>query len=326
MKRRTLLLGAWSSALIRPASARTSREWPQGPITLIDPFAAGGATDYFSRVLADRLSPILGVPVVVENRAGAGGLIGAAAVAQARPDGQTLGLATVSTLCAGPAVHPSSSTRYDPLKDFAHVTKLVTLPSLLIANPKLPVRQFADLIALAKSKPGGVSIGVPGIGSAGHVLTEYFMKLAGIRLLVVPYKSGATMLTDLIAGQLDLISNNIPELLPHVRSGSARALAVRDTRRLPVLPDVPTYKELGLADVSDPLWFGLVAPAHTPRAVVDGVRAATHRAMVSSVFVDKTLAVSGSLSPTSSEEFAADAARLYERLREVVRAAGIKAA
>ena len=152
------------------------------------------------------------------------------------------------------------------------------------------------------------------------------MKLAGIKLLIVPYKSGATMLTDLIAGQLDLISNNIPELLPHVRAGHAKALAVRDLRRLSVLPQVPTYKELGLAEVSDPLWFGLVAPARTPSPVVDALRAATHRAMVDRAFVDKALAVSASLSPTSSEEFAADAARLLRRLRAVVLEAGIQAA
>jgi tripartite-type tricarboxylate transporter receptor subunit TctC len=179
-------------------------------------------------------------------------------------------------------------------------------------------------LALAKAQPGRISFGVPGVGSAGHVLLEYMMKLADVRFLVVPYKSGGTMLTDLIAGQLDVLSNNIPDVLPHVKSNSVRALAVRDTRRLAMLPDIPTFKELGLPEVSQPLWFGLVAPAGVPAPVLAKIRAATHKAMVDRAFVDKTLAVSASISPTTGPEFQAEAAALLAKLREVVKTAGIK--
>lgn len=322
-RRQFLQAGASGAAAIAlPALAQ--KAWPSQTITLVDPFAAGGSTDYFSRLLADRLGPLLGTQVVVDNKAGAGGLIGATYIAKARADGYTIGMASVSTLCAGPAVQPAASVRYDPLKDFSYITKVATLPSLLVASPKLAVRDFRELLAMAKAKPGRVSCGVPGLGSAGHVLMEYLMKLADVRFLMVPYKSGGTMTTDLISGQLDILSNNIPEVLPHVKAGSVRALAVRDLRRLAALPDVPTYKELGLEEVSHPLWFGLVAPAGVPEPVLARIRAATHKAMVDPVFVDKTLAVSGSISPTSGPEFKADAAALLARLRDVVRTSGIK--
>lgn len=313
---------AGAAAIALPSQAQAA--WPKQTITLVDPFPAGGNTDYFSRLLADRLGPLLGTQVVVENKAGAGGLIGATHVAKAKADGYTLGLASVSTLCAGPAVHPPSSVRYDPQKDFSYISKLVTVPSLLVTNNRMPVANFKELVALAKSKPGKISIGIPGIGSAGHVLTEYLMKLADMRLLLVPYKSGGVMLNDLIAGQLDVLSTNIPELLPHVKSGTIRALAVRDMRRVAALPDIPTYAEMGLAEVSQPLWFGLVAPAGVPEPILAKIRAATHKAMVDRVFLDKTLAVSASVSPSTGQEFRADAAALLARLREVVRTAGIK--
>lgn len=322
--RRHLLQAAAAGAAAIALPSQAQAGWPRQTVTLVDPFPAGGNTDYFSRLLADRLGPLLGTQVVVENKAGAGGLIGATHVAKAKADGYTLGLASVSTLCAGPAVHPPSSVRYDPQKDFSYISKLVTVPSLLVTNNRMPVNNFRELVALAKSRPGKISIGIPGIGSAGHVLTEYLMKLADMRLLLVPYKSGGVMLNDLIAGQLDVLSTNIPELLPHVKSGAIRALAVRDMRRVAALPDIPTYAEMGLAGVSQPLWFGLVAPAGVPEPILAKIRAATHKAMVDRVFLDKTLAVSASVSPSTGPEFRADAGALLARLREVVRTAGIK--
>ncbi|MEO7547179.1 MAG: tripartite tricarboxylate transporter substrate binding protein [Ramlibacter sp.] len=316
----TSALGAAAVAL--PALAQ--KAWPNQPITLVDPFAAGGSTDYFSRLLAERLGPLLGTQVVVDNKAGAGGLIGATYLAKARADGYTIGMASVSTLCAGPAIQPASAQRYDPARDFSYISKLVTLPSLLVSNPKLPVKDFRDLIALAKSRPGRVSCGVPGLGSAGHVLMEYLMKLADVRFLMVPYKSGGTMTTDLISGQLDILSNNIPEVLPHVKAGLVRPLAVRDTRRLAALPDIPTYKEMGLAEVSQPLWFGLIAPAGVPEPLLAKIRQATHKAMVDRSFIDRTLAVSGSISPSSGPEFKTDAMALLATLRDVVKSSGLK--
>ncbi|MBI2772024.1 MAG: tripartite tricarboxylate transporter substrate binding protein [Burkholderiales bacterium] len=313
---------AGAAALALPSLAQ--RAWPNQPITLVDPFPAGGTTDYFSRLLAERMGPLLGTQVLVDNKAGAGGLIGATYVAKAKPDGYTIGMASVSTLCAGPAVQPAAAMRYDPAKDFSYITKVATAPSLMVSSLKLQVRDFKELVALARAQPGRISIGVPGLGSAGHVLTEYLMKLADVKFLLVPYKSGGTMITDLISGQLDTLSTNLPELLPHVKNGTMRPLAVRDTRRLLALPDTPTYEELGLAAVSKPLWFGLVAPAGVPEPMLARIRAAAHKAMVDRSFVDRTLAVSASISPSSGAEFKTDAVALLATLREVVRSAGIK--
>ncbi len=324
INRRQILAASAGGAAALALPALAQRAWPNQPITLVDPFPAGGSTDYFSRLLADRMGALLGTQVVVDNKAGAGGLVGATYVAKARPDGYTIGMASVSTLCAGPAVQPASVLRYDPIKDFSFITKVATLPSLLVSSNKLPVRDFRELIAMAKAKPGRVSCGVPGLGSAGHVLMEYLMKLADIKLLMVPYKSGGVMLTDLISGQLDILSNNIPEVLPHVKNGSVRALAVRDNRRLGALPDIPTYREMGLPEVSNPLWFGLVAPAGVPEPLLAKIRAAAHKTMVESAFVDKTLSVSASISPSNGAEFKADAAALLRTLQEVVKSAGIK--
>jgi tripartite-type tricarboxylate transporter receptor subunit TctC len=308
------------AAAALPAFAQ--ERFPSKPLALVDPFTAGSNTDYFSRLLADRLGPLLGGQVVVENKAGAGGIVGADYVAKAKPDGYTLGMASVSTLCAGPAVH--SGVRYDPVKDFTYITKLVTLPSVLVVNNKFPVRDFRELLEQGKAQPGRISFGMPGVGSAGHVLLEYLMHLANVRFLPVPYKGSGPMLTDLISGQLDVMSDNIPSVLPHIRSGAVRALAVRDMKRLSVLPDVPTYAELGLREVSQPLWFGLVGPAKMPPALVDRIRAAAHKAIAEPSFVEKTLALSASVSPSSSKEFADDAAALLAKLRQVVKVAGIK--
>jgi tripartite-type tricarboxylate transporter receptor subunit TctC len=321
--RRTLIQAASAGVIGMALPAAKAAKWPSQPITIVDITPAGGPTDYFARLLADRLAPILQTPVVVDNKPGAGGVLAATHVHRSKPDGYTLGMAAVSTLCAAPAINPSV-VKYDPIKGFSYISKLVTLPSLLVTNNKLPVRSFADLIALAKAQPGRLTCGVPGVGTAGHVLMEYFMKLAGIKLLIVPYKSGAAMLTDLISGQLDILSNNIPELLPHVRSGSIRAVAVRDNRRLPALPEIPTYKELGLPEVSSPLWFGLVGPAGIPAPVMDQLRSATHKAMVDRSFIDRTLAVSASISPSTGPEFQREAEAMYHRLQQVVRETGIK--
>lgn len=323
--RRTLIQAASAGVIGMALPQARASKWPQQPITIIDLSAAGGSTDYFARLLAERLGPLLGTSVVVDNKPGAGGVVAATAVHRARPDGYTLGIAAVSTLCAAPAVNPAA-VKYDPVNGFTYISKVVTLPSLLVTNNKVPARTFAELIALAKSQPGRLTIGVPGIGTAGHVLTEYFMKLAGIKLLIVPYKTGATMLTDLISGQLDIISNNIPELLPHVKTSAIRALAVRDNRRLAVLPDIPTYKELGLPEVSHPLWFGLVGPAGIPGPIQDQIRTATHKAMVDRTFIDKTLAVSASISPSTGPEFQREAEALFKRMQEVVKESSIKPA
>jgi tripartite-type tricarboxylate transporter receptor subunit TctC len=326
--RRRLLQGAASAAVaaattgLQPlAHGQAPGRYPERPITLVDPFPAGGSTDIFFRVLAQKLGPLLGTTVVVENKAGAGGALGSEFVARAKPDGYTLGIATVSTLATAPAVNPK--VRYDPQKDFAPITNVLTVPSLLVVHPSVPARNLKELLALAKAQPGTVSFATPGVGSAGHVLLEQFQQLAGVKFLHVPYKGGAAIVQDLLGGQLMVASDNLPSLLPHVQAGKLRPIAVRDTRRLDLLPQVPTYAEEGFSAVSEPLWFGLVAPAGTPRDIVLKLNAATHQALATPEFQARLKQNSATANPTTPERFAEQARSLHERFKAVVKEAAI---
>lgn len=300
-----------------PAQAR----YPERAITLIDPFAAGSNTDYFSRPLAEEMSKLLGQPMVVDNRAGGGGSLGADAVAKAKPDGYTLGLASVSTHAANPAVN--KALRYDPVKDFSPITSIVSLPSATVVLGSSPITSMKELLQSAKAQPGTISFASPGVGSAGHVLLEQFSHLAGVKFLHVPYRGSGAILNDLFGGQVAVASDNIPSLLPHIKSGRLRALAVRDLRRLPQLPDVPTFKELGFEAVSQPLWFGLVAPAGTPADVVKKLNEVARQAMATPVFQQKIEAVAGSYTPSSPEQFAAQIQVWLEQFKATVRDARI---
>ena len=323
-QRRTFLSTAFAAAL---APALAPLAWAQGkyparPIALVDAFAAGGSTDIFARILGERMGPLLGGSVVVENRAGAGGALGADYVAKARPDGYTLGLATVSTLVSNPAVNPKLN--YDPQKDFAYITKLLVVPSVLVVHPSLPVKNLRELIALAKAKPETLAFASPGNGSAGHVLLEQFMQVAGVRFVHVPYRGGSNATNDLLGGQVQVSSDNLPSMLPHIQAGRVRALAVRDNKRLELLPDVPTYAEAGYPEVSQPLWFGLVAPAGTPADIVAHLNAVAHKAVASSVFQDRLKSVGATAAMSTPEAFRKEAAELLERYRKVAKAANIQ--
>lgn len=289
------------SAAASTGGAYAQPKFPDHPITLIEPFTPGGSTDYFSRALAEEMGRLLGQPIVVENKAGSGGALAAEFVAKAKPDGYTLGMASVSTHVANPAVN--KALRYDPLKDFAPITSIVSLPSATVVLNSSPFKSLQDLLKAAKAKPGTVSFASPGVGSAGHVLLEQFAHLAGVKFLHVPFRGGSRSLTDLLGGQIDVSSDNIPTLLPHIKSGTLRVLALRDTKRLPQLPDVPTFKELGFEPVSHPLWFGLVAPAGTPPELIKRLNEVAHQAMRTPAFQQKIEAVAGTYAPSTPEQF-----------------------
>lgn len=314
---------AGTGALVHLAFARAQSpgRYPERPIVLVDAFSAGGSTDIFARLLAEKLGPILGTTVIVENRAGSGGAIGSEFVARAKPDGYTLGIATVSTLATNPAV--ASKPRYDPLKDFAHISNLLTVPSVLVVHPSVAARNLKELIELSKAKPDTLGFATPGIGSAGHVLLEHFMRLSGAKFLHVPYRGASNVVNDLLGGQILVASDNLPSMLPHVQSGKVRAIAVRDNKRLSVLPQVPTYAEEGYPDVSEPLWFGLVAPAGTPRDIVMRLNTATHQAVATPAFRAKLESLSAASAVGTPEQFAAQARALLERYRRVARESNI---
>ncbi len=259
---------------VSPAQAQS---WPDKPIKLIIPFAAGGTTDIIGRVLAQQMSTILGQNVVVENRGGAGGNIGAEAVARAPADGYTLLLASGSMLTVNPHMYKKMAVNYS--KDFAPISTLVSGPMIISVNPKLPVNNLNDLIALAKTK--NLNFGSAGIGSQVHLAAENFITAAGINATHIPYKGEAAALSDLIAGQIDFCACNVPASTGFIKGGQIKALAVTSAKRLPALPNIPTVAEASIPGFENVGWFALMAPSNTPKLITDKIYAAAVKAVKS---------------------------------------------
>jgi tripartite-type tricarboxylate transporter receptor subunit TctC len=239
--------------------------WPGRPIRLIVPFPAGSSTDIVARIVAQKLGPRLGQQVVIENRAGASGNIGADAIAKAAPDGTTIGIATAST--HGVAASLSANLPYDPIKDFVSVGMIGSQPYVLVLYPGLPAHDLAQLIALAKTKPGTLNYGSAGVASLAHLATALLASMAGIDIIHVPYKSSAQSVTDLMTGRLDMQFATIAPSLPNIRAGKLRAIVVSGKTRATALPEVPTVAEAGMPGYEAVLWVALVAPASTSPAI-----------------------------------------------------------
>jgi tripartite-type tricarboxylate transporter receptor subunit TctC len=314
---------ACAAALAAAAMAAAQQPFPSQPIKLVVPFAAGGSTDLAARLIAEYGGRELGQPIVVENRAGAGGSLGMEFVAKAKPDGYTLGMATVSTHGANPAVY-GSKLKYDPVKDFTPITNVATTPSVFAVNPKVPAQDMKQFLALARANPGKYSFGSPGTGSLGHANIEHFAALAKIQLLHVPYKGAGLAMNDALAGQVDAITDNLPSALPHIKAGKLRALAVLSEKRSPALPDVPTYGELGYPQMGGGGWFGLVAPAGTPPDVVNRLNQAFRTAMKNPEFVRKIEESGATLIPGTPEEFGKQIQQAMERYQRVAKMAKIQ--
>jgi tripartite-type tricarboxylate transporter receptor subunit TctC len=254
-----------------PLAAHAQSSFPTKPIRIIVPFAAGGPTDTHSRWAAQYLNLALGQPVLVENRAGAGGMIGTEAVAKAPPDGYTLLGGNPGPLTIAPSAR--KHINYDPIKDFAPITLIAKSASCMCVHPNVPAHDIRQFIALAKSKPGGINYATPGVGTVGHFGTELFATMAGIRMTMVPYKGAAPYLVDLIAGNIDFAYVQIFQAVPHVRAGKLRALGVTSADRSPLMPEVPTAAEQGVKGFASYNWNGILAPAGTPKAIVDRMNA-----------------------------------------------------
>ena len=261
-----LCLGALAAVAAAAATAQTQPQYPVKSIRLIVPFAAGGSSDFTARTLAHRISASWGQQVVVDNRAGGTGVIGVQLVAKSAPDGYTILFASSSTFATAPALNPNLP--YDPVKDFAPISLVVLGPNVLTAHPSLPVQSLQDLVQLAKSKPGQITYASPGIATASHMAGVLFVRGAGIDLLHVPYKGGGVAVTEVLAGQVQLLFGSVSTSLPLVRTGRLRALAVTSAKRVSTIPEVPTMAESGLPGYEVVQWFGLAAPAGAPRAVV----------------------------------------------------------
>ena len=260
-----LALALASSLALTSGSAVAQAAWPTKPITLVVPFAAGGTTDVLARTLGEKLTQSLGQPVIVENKPGAGATLGADFVAKSKPDGYTLLMGAVHHTIA-PAVYKKMA--YDFQKDFAPVTVVALVPNVLVVNVGTPVKNVAELVALAKAQPGKLAYGSNGNGTAQHLIATQFENLTGTDLVHVPYKGSGPMATDLLGNQINLSFDTITPVLPFIKSGKLRPLAVTTAKRSAALPDVPTLEEAGLKGFDIGTWFGVLAPAATPKDIV----------------------------------------------------------
>lgn len=286
------------------------------PLRMIVPFPPGGATDITARALQESLTRILKQPVVLENRGGAGGSIGMAEVARAPADGLTIGVATLSTHGVNPAVY--SKLPYNPTKDFVGVTEIVKAPGVIVINPTvLPVKSFAELVAYLKANPGKVSYATPGNGTIGHMWGELFKISTGTSMLHIPYRGAGPAINDVLAGQVAVYFDQVASSLPYVKAGKLKALAVSWPTRLEVLPDVPTYAELGYKQANEPSWFGLVAPAGTPAAAVDRIQQAVAQALKEPALRERLAAQGLYPSGTTPAEFTAQIGHEIEKMKRV---------
>jgi tripartite-type tricarboxylate transporter receptor subunit TctC len=318
--RRATLVGA----LAVPALARSQATYPSRPVRIVVPFTAAGATDAVGRITAERLGALLGGTFVVENRAGAGGTVGSDAVAKSEPDGYTLLIGTIAVLSIGAHLYPNLP--FDPIKDFASIAYTTHVANGVLARADLPAKDMAELLALAKARPGQITYGTPGNGTSGHLSGEYLKFRAGVNLQHVPYRGSAGAVTDLVGGRLDLCIDNLPAYMPHVREGKLKLLAVTTAERWFATPDIPTVAEAAnLPGYAATPWWGLQAPARTPRVILEKLAEATVAAFREPATVSRLHEIGIQAQPLPLEQFDRLIAAENAKWGEVIRAAGIKA-
>ena len=295
--------------------------WPTRPVRMILPFPPGGGTDILGRLIAERLSAGIGQPVVTENRGGAGGNVGAEAAARSAPDGYTIVLVAPS-LAISPTLY--SKINYDPVRDFAPISLVATVPNVMVTQPSLP-GQLQEFIAFVKAKPGALNFGSGGAGTSNHLAGELFNIVTGARLVHVPYKGVNLAMQDVLAGNVHLVFIGIPAAAPHIKAAKLRALAVVAPQRSSVLPDVPTVAEAGLKDFEVTTWYGILAPAGTPQPVVRRLNAELVKIMHAPEMKEKLTATGTEPLTSTPEEFAAYIKREIAKWGDVIRKAGVKA-
>jgi tripartite-type tricarboxylate transporter receptor subunit TctC len=312
---------ALTAALTLPFAA-AAQEYPVKPVRLVIPFAPGGSNDILGRLIAARLSETMGQQVFPDNRPGAGGSIGAEIAAKASPDGYTIVIGHIGTLAVNPTLYRKLG--YNPVTDFQPISMIAKVPNIMVVHPSLPAKSVKQLIALARAQPGALVYGSGGNGGAGHLATEYFKLMAKIDMVHVPYKGTGPALVDLLAGQTQLIFAGVPGIAAHVRSGRLRALGVSTTARLPVFPEVPTIAEAGVPGYEATQWYGVLAPAGTPRPIVDRLNREIGSAVRHKQMAERLAADGAEPFLSTPDEFAAYIKSEIARWAPVIKAANIR--
>ncbi len=308
--------------LCASGSVALAQSYPNKPIRFIVGFAPGGVTDIVARALGQKLYERFGQQVVVDNRAGGSGTIAAVTTAKSPPDGYTLLMSSISTMATNVSTVPHLP--YDPLKDFAPVTLALVTPYLATVNATMPINNMREFIAYAKARPGQLNFGSSGTGGGAHLAVELLKVMAGLDMTHVPYKGASLAMTDLIGGQIQLTFSQPPVVLPHIRSGKLKGLAISSPQRLAALPEFPTIAESGVPGFDATSWQGIVAPAATPRAIVNLLNAEVRRALRSPEIGARLAAEGSEPGNTTPDEFAVYIAREIDKWRRVVKTSGIK--
>jgi tripartite-type tricarboxylate transporter receptor subunit TctC len=322
MKRRTSWVAVAALFAVSASSAVLAQTYPNKVIRLQVPFAPGGTTDIVARVISEPLGKALGQSVIVENKAGGGGVVGATETVRATPDGYSLGMATVSTTAANPAINPKNP--YNPVTDFTPIINIAATPNVIAVHPSFPARNYNDFVAELKKNPGKYSYASSGTGGIGHLQTELWKSLAGVFITHIPYRGAGPALNDTVAGQVPIIFDNMPSALPFIQTGKLIAIVVAAPQRLTQLPSVPTFKEVGLEPVNRMAYYGILGPKNLPKEVIDKVSNGVKKALEDPA-VRKRIEDTGSLVVANTpEQFAAQIKAEFEVYKKVVDAQGLK--
>ena len=304
---------ALATTLAGPALAQN---YPNKPIELQVPFAPGGTTDIVARIIADPLGKTLGQSVIVVNKPGGGGIVGAAETARATPDGYKLGIATVSSTAANPAINPK--VPYDPITDFTPIINIAATPNIIAVNPNFPAKNYDEFVAELKKNPGKYSYSTSGTGGIGHMLMELYKSLTGTFVTHIPYRGAGPALNDTVAGQVPIIFDNLPSALPFIKAGRLIPIVVSAPQRVAALPNVPTFKEVNLEPVNRMAYYGILGPKDLPREIVDKISDATRKALADPAVRARIEATDSVIVANTPEQFAAQIKAEYAVYKQVV--------